>query len=86
MTLSEELYRTGDAALPDAVHEVSQDLEGIGPVRAYFVDVEDLDEALPPQSAPSLLRRLGSTVGLVGRGLPYMVGLRHPERRVASAH
>ena len=84
--LSEELYRTGNAALPDAVHEVSQDLEGIGPVRAYFVDVEDLDEPLPPQQAPSLLRRLGSTVGLVGRGLPYMVGLRHPQRRVASAH
>src|SRR5919197_1052611 len=27
---SEELYRTGEAA-PDPVHEVSQDLEGIGP-------------------------------------------------------
>ena len=29
--LSEELYRTGEAPLPDPVHEVSQDLEGIGP-------------------------------------------------------
>src|ERR671924_2150221 len=33
---SEALYRTGFGALPDRVHEVSQDLEGIGPVRTYF--------------------------------------------------
>src|SRR5215212_4850059 len=39
---SEELYRTGDGALPDHVRELPQDLEGIGPVRTYFVDVEDL--------------------------------------------
>jgi hypothetical protein len=84
--LSEELYRTGDAALGDFAHEVSQDLEGIGPVRAYFVDVQDLGEPLPPPPTPSLLGRLGRTVGLVGRGLPYMLGLRRPRRRVASAH
>jgi hypothetical protein len=82
---SEELYRTGDAALPGPAHEVSQDLEGIGPVRAYFVDVEDLAGSLPPLPDPSRLERLGRTVGLVGRGLPYMLGLRRP-RRTASAH
>lgn len=83
--LSEELYRTGDAALPDAVHEVSQDLEGIGPVRAYFVDVEDLAGPLPPPPDPAWLARLGRTVGLAGRGLPYMLGLRR-QRRTASVH
>jgi hypothetical protein len=51
--LSEELYRTGDAGLPEPVHEVSQDLEGIGPVRSYFVDVEDLAGPLPPAPDPS---------------------------------
>ena len=56
---SEELYRIGDGALPDAVHEVSQDLEGIGPVRTYFVDVEDLAGSLPPLPDPSWPRRLG---------------------------
>jgi hypothetical protein len=83
--LSEALYRAGDAALPDRVHEVSQDLEGIGSVRTYFVDVEDLAGPLPPQPDPSLLGRLGETVGLVGRGLPYMLGLRRP-RRAVPAH
>jgi hypothetical protein len=85
LLLSEALYRTGNGALPDRVHEVSQDLEGIGPVRTYFVDVEDLAGPLPPQPDPSWLGRLGRTVGLVGRGLPYMLGPRRP-RRTASAH
>jgi uncharacterized protein DUF2652 len=85
LLLSEALYRTGDGGLPDRVHEVTQDLEGIGPVRTYFVDVEDLAGTLPPQPDPSLFGRLGTTVGLVGRGLPYMLGLRRP-RRIASAH
>jgi Protein of unknown function (DUF2652) len=82
--LSEELYRTGDASLVDSAHEVSQDLEGIGPVRAYFVDVEDLAGPLPPLPDPSWLGRLGRTVGLAGRGLPYMLGLRRG-RLAASA-
>jgi hypothetical protein len=67
------------------VHEVSQNLEGIGPVRAYFVDIEDLADSLPALPDPSWLERVGTTVDVVGRGLPYMLGLRRP-RRTASAH
>jgi hypothetical protein len=85
LLFSEELYRTGEASLPDPVHEVSQDLEGIGPVRAYFVDIEDLAGSLPPLPDPTRLKRLGRTVDVVGRGLPYMVGVRR-SRRAASAH
>jgi len=82
--LSEELYRTGDTALSDPVHEVSQDLDGIGPVRGYFVDVEDLVAGLPPPPDPSLIGRLGRTVGLAGRGLPYMLGVRNRHRAVPA--
>jgi hypothetical protein len=81
---SEELYRAGGAALSDAVQEVSQDLEGIGPVRTYFVDLADVADSVPPMPDPSWLRRLGRTVDVAGRGLPYMLGLRR-RRRVASA-
>jgi hypothetical protein len=82
---SEELYRTGGAALSDAVQEVSQDLEGIGRVRTYFVDLADVADSVPPMPDPSWLARLGRTVDVAGRGLPYMLGLRR-RRRVASAH
>ena len=83
--LSEDLYRTGEAALPDPVHEISDDLEGIGPVRAYFVEIEDLAGSIPEPPDPPLLGRLGRTVDVVGRGLPYMLGLRR-RRRTAPAH
>ena len=83
--LTEELYRTGKAALPDPVHEVSQDVEGIGSVRAYFVEIEDLAGSLPPLPDPSWLARLGRTLEVAGRGLPYMLGLSR-RRRTASAH
>jgi len=74
--LSEDLYRSSDGALLEPVHEISHELEGIGPARAYFVEVEDLAGALPPPPDPSLLQRLARTVDVAGRGLPYMVGLK----------
>jgi hypothetical protein len=82
--LSEELYRSGGTSPHDhLVHEISQDLEGIGSVRTYFVEVEDLAGPLPPVPDPSWLRRFGETGGILGRGLRYK--LRRP-RRTASAH
>jgi hypothetical protein len=84
---SDELYRTGEAVLPDTVHEVSQDLDGIGPVREYFVKIEDLAGSLPPGSpslpTPSLPGRLGRTLSVAGRGLPYMLGLRRTRQTSA---
>ena len=82
---SEDLYRTGETALPDRVHEISQHLEGIGPARAYFVEIEDLAGSLPPPPDPPLLERVGRTLDVAGRGLPYMLGLRR-RRRTAPAH
>ncbi|MDF2573858.1 MAG: hypothetical protein K0S05_770 [Agromyces sp.] len=81
--LSEELYRTGDTSATDSAHEITPQLEGIGTVRAYFVDVGDLDQSLPPLPAPSWRGRLGRTFAAAGLGLPYMLGMR-PTRRVAS--
>src|SRR5919202_5139194 len=83
--LSEELYRTGAAALTDPVQEVAQDLEGIGPVRTYCVDITAFAGSLPPMPDPRWPRRLARTVDVAGRGLPYMLGLRR-RRRVASDH
>ncbi|MFF2494301.1 DUF2652 domain-containing protein [Agromyces sp. NPDC058064] len=78
--LSDELHRTGAGALPAEVHEISQDLEGIGTVRAYFVDVGDLDAGLPPLPGPSVRGRLGRTFAAAGLGMPYLLGLRRGRR------
>jgi len=70
--LSEELYQRGRMSAPDhPVHEISQELEGIGPVRTYFVEVGDLAGPGAPVPDPSPLRRVGETVGMLGRGLRY---------------
>jgi class 3 adenylate cyclase len=83
--LSEDLYQSGGTSPPDhLVHEVSQDLEGIGPVRTYFVEVEDLAGPLTALPDPSWPRRFGETAGILGRGLQYKLGLRRA-RRAAPA-
>jgi hypothetical protein len=82
--MSEELYRTAGAPLPGPALEVAQDLEGIGPVLSYCLDVSDLTRSLPPLPDPSLLGRLGRTLNVAGSGVPYMLGLRR-RRHVASA-
>lgn len=82
--LSEELYRTSEGSLSGQVREVSPELEGFGTVRAYFMDVGDLEDSLPPLPAPSWQGRLGRTAVAVGQGLPYMIGLRR-SRFAASA-
>jgi hypothetical protein len=81
---SEDLYRAGDAALTDPAQEVSRHIEGIGPVREYFVDVEDLAGSLPVPPEPSWLGRLGRTVAVAGSGLPYMLGVRRLRRTAAA--
>ena len=77
--LSEDLYRSGGASVPEQpMREISLDIEGIGPVRTYFVEVEEIAGSLPPVPDPSWLQRLGGTVGIVGRGVPYMFRIRRP--------
>jgi hypothetical protein len=78
--LSEDLYRGGTVG---EAREVEQELEGLGSVRAYFVDLGEAAEALPPVEAPGLGTRLGETLGVMGRGMPYLLGLR---RRQPEAH
>jgi hypothetical protein len=80
--LSEELYRSGGTSEPDEqVHEISQDVEGIGPVRAYFVKVEDLAGPIAPVPDPSWPRRFGETFAILGRGARQKV---RPQRAAAD--
>jgi hypothetical protein len=64
------------------MQELAQELEGIGPVRTYFMDVGDIAAPLASLPDPSWPRRIGGTLGMVGRGLPYIVRRR---RAMASA-
>jgi len=74
--ISEALYRTADGPLPGPAHEVEQDLEGIGPARAYFVDVAELPAPLSPLPDPTFRGRVGRTLSVAVSGMPSMLGLR----------
>jgi Protein of unknown function (DUF2652) len=72
LLVTDELFASGGAASPEpAMQGVDLDLDGIGQVRAHYVDVGDL--AAPPPR-PSWGQRIGGTFAMVGRGLPYAVG------------
>jgi hypothetical protein len=83
--LSEALYASrGTSATEHPVQEIAQDLEGIGPVRNYVLDVEDLAGAVPPPPDPSLPERVGATFGMLGRGLRCQLRRRRPEPATAA--
>jgi hypothetical protein len=84
LLFSEELYRNGgDAFAP--VQQVEQELEGIGRVRTYFADIAGVDSSLPPIVDPGWLGRVGRTLDVAARGMPYMLGLRRPRHIAAEA-
>lgn len=78
LLVSEELLGdAGPAADGLVTHEVALDLEGIGPVRTHFVDVEDLASNAPVPD-PTWPQRIGGTFAMVGRGLPHIIRRRRP--------
>ena len=82
LLVSEELYRvSGPAASALPVHEIALDLEGIGTARAHVVDVQALPSSGAPLADPSWPQRLGSTLAMVGRGLPHLIPSRGARRR-----
>ncbi len=83
--LSDELHATSGNRVPAPAHAASHDLEGIGPVTAWHLDITGLQGSLPPLPAPTLRARLGRTLGTAGTGLPYMLGLRRRRFRSASS-
>lgn len=76
--LSDDLHRLSDPTTAPSMQEVAPELEGIGSVRAFFVDVDALERATPVPVEPSWRGRLGRTFAAAGMGMPYMVGLRRP--------
>ncbi len=56
-----------------------------GTIVTYVAVVEGLAGSLAPLPDPGLLQRLGRTVDVEGRGMPYMLGLRRRRRPVLAS-
>jgi hypothetical protein len=72
--LSEDLYGSGSGmGHPDRpAQPLTQDLEGIGTVTTYFVDVDSLPGANEPIPDPGWPRRVRETLRMAGRGPRFM--------------
>ena len=85
LLVTDELFGNGGTASSElAMQGIELDLEGIGRVQTYFVDVEDITGPLAPLPDPSWSRRIGGTFAMVGRGIPYVIRQRRP-RSLSSA-
>jgi len=79
LLVSDDLFRDGGIASAElSMQAIDQDLEGIGRVQTFFVDVEDMAGPFPSLPDPSWPRRIGGTLGMVGRGLPHVLPRRRP--------
>src|ERR671936_1110395 len=68
LLFSDALDPGGDAT--PLAHEV----EGLGEVQTWFLDLGKLPAELLPE--PSMPQRLGETLRVLGRGTPYLLGLK----------
>ena len=85
LLVSDELFRDGGAASTElVVHEITQDLDDIGQVQTFYVDVEDMSAPLTRLAEPSFLLRIGATLDMVGRGLPHVLPRRRSRSRAAA--
>ena len=79
LLVSDDLFQNGGTTSTELrVHQIAQDLEDIGPVQTFYVDVQDMTGPVAGLPEPSLLLRIGATLDMVGRGLPHVLPHRRP--------
>lgn len=71
--MSDPLYRQLDSALRDRAVPVEQDLEGLGRVPLYFVELDELPAELPTVAKAALPARIRETIAFGVRALPRVL-------------
>ena len=73
--MSEPLYKSLEPQVRDRAERVDQELEGLGTMSLYFVELADVPVELPAIPEPSLPAKIRETVGLGLRAFPRVIGL-----------
>jgi hypothetical protein len=74
--ISERLYEQLEPKVRDHAVLVEQELEGLGSMPLYFVELAKLPVEIPSVPEPTLPARVRATIGFGMRALPRVVGLR----------
>jgi hypothetical protein len=78
LLLSETVFqRVGDPARSRS-HALEQELEGVGVVPTYFINLADIASAPPPAPVVTARGRFRENLGVVIRSLPYLLRLKRP--------
>jgi hypothetical protein len=83
--LSEDLYRGVEPPIRDRARTVVEELEGVGDTRAYFIGLDEMAEPIATPAPPTLPDRIGTTLGVLGRGMPYLLRLKRGSAQAAAA-
>ena len=79
--MSEPIYKLSQPELRARAVRLEQELEGLGTMPTYFVDLTNVPTELPPAPEPTLRGRVRETLGVGIGAFPPMIGLR-PVARV----
>ncbi|HEX7311678.1 MAG TPA: DUF2652 domain-containing protein [Gaiellaceae bacterium] len=85
--MSDSIYACCTSALRERSVPIGQELEGVGRVTSYFVDLEPIALETPAPPDPTFLERVSETVGVGLRCFPREIGirkLRAPDRASGS--
>jgi class 3 adenylate cyclase len=74
--MSEPIYERATDHLRSFGKQATEDLEGLGEVTTYYVDLAEMTQAAPSARPPSRLRRIVAWLKLAIRSTPYLLGLR----------
>jgi Protein of unknown function (DUF2652) len=78
LLLSEAVFRRVDDRIRSRGQALEQELEGLGVVPTYFMDLAEIAGAALPEPAVTAGGRFRENFGVVLRSLPYLVGLKRP--------
>jgi Protein of unknown function (DUF2652) len=74
--MTDKVAEALDTPLRPFLQKGEEDLEGLGKVTTYFVDLNEIAKAPPPEVMPSGMRRWMNYFRLTARALPYMLGFK----------
>jgi hypothetical protein len=84
LLLSEAVFRRMDDLVRTRGQALAQELEGLGVVPTYFMDLAEIAGDAPPAPEVTALGRFHENLGVVRRSLPYLIGLRRPRYALRS--
>lgn len=74
--MSEPIYERASEHLRSVGTQAMENLEGLGEVTTYYVDLEQIMHTPPAELEPSRVRRLVAWAKMAWRSVPYLLGWR----------